>query len=138
ICYGIYIYHAFNPSAEVQRTFHRVLAWIYRGWGYSALIAGLIQIKLGMVLYGMWPNGNEEIWYAYYVWVALLVLVFVVGSIVKFVKRPNSKLHDESYNDHHKNNPSQYELQYNPSDQSRLHSPNTSGRTLGEERQVRY
>ncbi|KAG0011800.1 S-methyl-5-thioribose-1-phosphate isomerase, partial [Entomortierella chlamydospora] len=46
ICYGIYIYHAYNPSVDVQKTAHQVLTWIHRGWGYSVLITGLVQIKL--------------------------------------------------------------------------------------------
>ncbi|KAF9343772.1 hypothetical protein BGX26_005222 [Mortierella sp. AD094] len=99
VCFGIYIYHTYNPSVEVQRTFHRVLTWIHRGWGYSVLITGLAQIHLGLTQYGMWPTGKEPIWYALYAVYAFWGLFFLVGSLVKFLIRTKSKLHDVSHDD---------------------------------------
>ncbi|KAF9202871.1 S-methyl-5-thioribose-1-phosphate isomerase [Haplosporangium sp. Z 27] len=98
ISFGIYIFHAYNPTADAQKPIHRVFTWVHRGWGYTVLILGFIQVKLGLVLYGMWPEGTEAIWDVYYIWVILLAMVIVVGSIVKSLKQRNVKLQDESHN----------------------------------------
>ncbi|KAG0011721.1 hypothetical protein BGZ80_000459 [Entomortierella chlamydospora] len=99
ISYGIYIYHTYNPSVEVQKTRHRVLTWVHRLWGYSVLIAAVVQIALGLSQYGLWPTRKEGIWYAFYVVVAFWVVLFLIGSAVKFLRRPKGESVDESCKD---------------------------------------
>ncbi|KAF9112371.1 hypothetical protein BGX27_003477 [Mortierella sp. AM989] len=121
ITFGIYIFHTFNPSVDLQKAFHRVTTMIHRLWGYSILIGGVIQVKLGLDRYGMWPTGKETIWYVFYVWIAAFAAIFVLGSLVKFVRRPKGETNKGDYNHEdskHQNNnrqrgieEDQYELQ---------------------------
>ncbi|KAI1313418.1 hypothetical protein EDD11_002626 [Mortierella claussenii] len=85
ICIGIFIFHTFDPArADRPKLSLKITTWMHRFWGYAVLIAGLIQVNLGMKLYGQWPSGKEGVWYAYDVWLAFLVLTFILGSAVKF------------------------------------------------------
>lgn len=85
ICIGIFIFHTFDIS-RVDRPHLRLVitTWMHRFWGYAVLIGGLFQINLGMTLYGMWPTGQEVVWYVYDAWVAILVATFVLGSAFKW------------------------------------------------------
>ncbi|KAI9241548.1 MAG: hypothetical protein BYD32DRAFT_448578 [Podila humilis] len=63
ICIGIFIFHTFDISrADRPRLRLVITTWMHRFWGYIVLIGGLIQINLGMTLYGMWPTGQEAVW----------------------------------------------------------------------------
>ncbi|KAG0306285.1 S-methyl-5-thioribose-1-phosphate isomerase [Dissophora globulifera] len=81
VCIGIFIFHTFNPNRDPNKI--HVPTWMHRIWGYAVLIGGLVQVNLGIARYGMWPTGKEGVWLAYDVWVALLVLVFLGGSVLK-------------------------------------------------------
>ncbi|KAI8600328.1 hypothetical protein EDD21DRAFT_377525 [Dissophora ornata] len=81
VCIGVFIYHTFDPNRDPNKI--HVPTWIHRLWGYVVLICGLIQVRLGLVRYGMWPTGKEAVWYVFDVWVVLLVLVFLGGSVLK-------------------------------------------------------
>ncbi|KAF9423491.1 hypothetical protein BGZ76_003649, partial [Entomortierella beljakovae] len=116
---GIFIFHTFDPSISIQRTFHRVTTLIHRCWGYSILIVGAYQIKLGIDKYGMWPTGKESVWYIYYVWVGVVAAVFVLGSLIKLMRGRKSEVHNQRYSSDNKafgsrqREEDQYELQQN-------------------------
>ncbi|KAF9963503.1 hypothetical protein BGZ65_002843 [Modicella reniformis] len=80
---GVFIFHTFDPNRDPNKV--HVPTWMHRIWGYVVLICGLLQIHLGISRYGMWPTGKEVIWTLFNVWVALLAIVFLGGSIIKFV-----------------------------------------------------
>ncbi|KAF9085444.1 hypothetical protein BGX29_001947, partial [Mortierella sp. GBA35] len=83
---GIFIFTKYDPSRTRQAAVVRIPTWVHRCWGYAVLITGLVQVYLGMKLYGMWPTGKEVIWYLYYAWVAVLVVgVFGLGSFLKYI-----------------------------------------------------
>lgn len=85
ICIGIFIFHTFDISRVDRPRLRLVITtWMHRLWGYAVLIGGLFQINLGMTLYGMWPTGQEAVWYVYDAWVAILVAIFVLGSAFKW------------------------------------------------------
>lgn len=85
ICIGIFIFHTFDITrADRPRLRLVITTWMHRLWGYTILICGLVQIHLGMTLYGMWPTGREAVWHLYDAWVAILVAVFVLGSAFKW------------------------------------------------------
>ncbi|KAF8936231.1 hypothetical protein EDD21DRAFT_143660 [Dissophora ornata] len=81
VCIGIFIFHTFDPNRDPNKI--HIPTWMHRIWGYCVLIGGMVQVNMGMNLYGMWPTGKEGVWYAYDAWVAIVVLVFVGGSILK-------------------------------------------------------
>ncbi|KAF9326745.1 S-methyl-5-thioribose-1-phosphate isomerase, partial [Linnemannia elongata] len=85
ICIGIFIFHTFDITRVDRPRLRLVITtWIHRLWGYAVLIGGLVQVNLGMVLYGMWPTGREAAWYVYDAWVVILIAVFVFGSAFKW------------------------------------------------------
>ncbi|KAF9145213.1 hypothetical protein BGX30_009959 [Mortierella sp. GBA39] len=81
---GVFIFTKYDPSRTRQAAIVRIPTWVHRCWGYSVLILGIVQVNLGMKLYGVWPTGKEAVWYLYYVWVVVLVVaVFGIGSLLK-------------------------------------------------------
>jgi hypothetical protein len=84
VAVGFFIFTKYDPTRSRQAAIVRIPTWVHRCWGYTVLITGLVQVHLGMKLYGLWPTGKEVVWYLYYVWVAVLVVgVFGVGSLLK-------------------------------------------------------
>lgn len=81
---GFFIFTKYDPTKSRQAAIVRIPTWVHRCWGYAVLITGLVQVYLGMKLYGHWPTGKEVVWYLYYAWVAVLVaVVFGMGSLLK-------------------------------------------------------
>ncbi|KAG0314167.1 hypothetical protein BGZ97_009568 [Linnemannia gamsii] len=92
ICIGIFIFHTFDITrADRPRLRLVITTWMHRLWGYAVLIGGLVQVNLGMVLYGMWPTGREAAWYVYDAWVVILIAVFVLGSAFKWWRARKAK-----------------------------------------------
>lgn len=82
---GVFIFTKYDPARTRQAAIVRIPTWVHRCWGYAILITGLVQVYLGMKLYGLWPTGKEVVWYLYYAWVVVLVVgVFGIGSLLKF------------------------------------------------------
>ncbi|KAF9140355.1 hypothetical protein BG015_001697 [Linnemannia schmuckeri] len=82
---GFFIFTKYDPTRTRQAAIVRIPTWVHRCWGYAVLITGIVQVYLGMKLYGLWPTGKEVVWYLYYAWiVVLVVVVFGIGSLLKF------------------------------------------------------
>ncbi|KAG0208594.1 hypothetical protein BGX28_000518 [Mortierella sp. GBA30] len=115
---GIFIFHTFDPSRDPALG-PTIPTWMHRFWGYAVLICGLVQVNLGMTEYGGWPTGKESVWYGYYVWIAILVVIFLGGSVVKRLRARRQRQEGLYYNQESKHNRSnrgrtdddQYELQ---------------------------
>ncbi|KAF9967171.1 hypothetical protein BGZ70_010514, partial [Mortierella alpina] len=82
VCIGIFIFHTFDPSRDPAKG-PTVPTWVHRFWGYAVLVCGLAQVALGLQKYGEWPTGKEGVWVFYYIWVALLAIIFLGGSVFK-------------------------------------------------------
>ncbi|KAF9283947.1 hypothetical protein BGZ68_004981 [Mortierella alpina] len=81
VCIGIFIFHTFDPSRDPTKP--TIPTWVHRFWGYATLICGLVQVALGLQKYGEWPTGKEGVWIFYYIWVSILALIFLGGSVFK-------------------------------------------------------
>ncbi|KAF9574289.1 hypothetical protein EC968_007058 [Mortierella alpina] len=82
VCIGIFIFHTFDPSRDPAKG-PTIPTWVHRFWGYAVLVCGLVQVAMGMQKYGEWPTGKEGVWIFYYIWVAILVVIFLGGSVLK-------------------------------------------------------
>ncbi|KAF8947823.1 hypothetical protein BGZ47_007747 [Haplosporangium gracile] len=81
---GFFIFTKYDPTRTRQAAIIRIPTWVHRCWGYTVLITGIVQVYLGMKLYGLWPTGKEVVWYLYFAWVVVLVVgVFGIGSLLK-------------------------------------------------------
>ncbi|KAF9584514.1 S-methyl-5-thioribose-1-phosphate isomerase [Lunasporangiospora selenospora] len=81
VALGVFIFMTFNPNRDPPS--YVVPTWMHRLWGYSVLIVGLVQVHMGISLYGEWPTGREGVWIAYYVWIAVVGAIFIFGSFIK-------------------------------------------------------
>ncbi|KAF9940124.1 hypothetical protein BGZ67_008303 [Mortierella alpina] len=82
VCLGIFIFHTFDPSRDPARG-PTIPTWVHRFWGYAVLVCGLTQVALGLQMYGEWPTGKEGVWIFYYIWVGILAVLFLGGSVFK-------------------------------------------------------
>ncbi|KAI8346417.1 hypothetical protein B0O80DRAFT_430897 [Mortierella sp. GBAus27b] len=80
---GNYIWYTFDPNRDPNKI--HIPTWMHRIWGYAVLICGLGQVSMGIERYGEWTSHSAPVWVFYNVWVALLAVVFILGSIIKFV-----------------------------------------------------